>query len=419
MTLAGPSRASQIDLSDPAFWEAPRAARFQAFDVLRRELPVSRQAPPLAWAPRDFAPPRGYWAVTTYEDVRAVSRDPATFASGRGVMLFDNLPPDVQYLNDGWVGLDAPRHTQLRRLVSSAFTPRVMRSLEGWITQQARHAIAEVAGRGECDFFADLVSPFPVEVICDMLGVPIPDRHELMRLTHLGVHFSADAPFEGSIEAMRSVIDYAIGLAAERRHEPSGDLLTSLVNAEIDGSRLSDEDVAASFWVILTGGSDTTSTAAAHAMVALSDDAAERRRLQQGSGAVYDRAVEEMLRWATPVIDFRRTATVDTEIAGQRIAAGDNVLIFYQSANRDETVFRDPYRFDTGRDPNPHLTFGGGGPHFCLGAALARLELKTFFRELFEVLPDIEVAGDPVYLPGPFLDSVESLPCSFSPTKVE
>jgi cytochrome P450 len=171
--------------------------------------------------------------------------------------------------------------------------------------------------------------------------------------------------------------------------------------------------------VILTGGSDTTSTAAAHTMVAFANDATERHRLQESSDAVYDTAVEEMLRWATPVIDFRRTATVDTEIAGQKIAAGDNVLIFYQSANRDERVFEDPYRFDTGRDPNPHVTFGGGGPHFCLGAALARLELKTFFRELFELLPDIEVAGDPVYLSGPCLDSVESLPCSFSPTKVE
>ena len=379
---------------------------------------MSRQAPPLAWAPRDFPPPRGYWAVTRHEDVRTVSRDPATFASGQGVMLFDNLPPDVQYLNDGWVGLDVPRHTRLRRLVSSAFTPKVMRSLEDWIVQEARDAIAAVAGRGSCDFYGDLVAPFPVEVICDMLGVPEPDRPELMRLTHIGVHFNAEDPFERSIEAMRAVIDYAIGLAGERRRKPKADLLTSLVQAEIDGSRLSDEDVAASFWVILTGGSDTTSTAAAHAMLALAHDPAQRRRLQEGSEAAYDLAVEEMLRWGTPVIDFRRTAMVDTEIAGQPIAAGDNVLIFYQSANRDETVFTDPYRFDLARDPNPHLSFGGGGPHFCLGAALARLELKTFFHELFDMLPDIEVAGDPVYVPGPFLDSVQSLPCSFSPSEV-
>jgi cytochrome P450 len=392
--------------------------RFEAFDVLRRELPVSFQPPPLAWAPKDFPPPRGYWAVTRYEDVRTVSRDPATFASGQGVMLFDNLPPDIQYLNDGWVGLDAPRHTRLRRLVSSAFTPKVMRSLEGWIAHEARQAIADVAGRGECDFFADLVAPFPVAVICDMLGVPQTDRPELMRLTHIGVHFGADAPFERSIDAMRAVIDYAIGLAGERRRQPAGDLLTSLVQAEIDGTRLSDEDVAASFWVILTGGSDTTSTTAAHSMVALGSDPAERRRLQEGSGAIWDTAVEEMLRWATPVLDFRRTATADVEIGGQRIASGDNVLIFYQSANRDESVFSDPSRFDSRRDPNPHFAFGGGGPHFCLGAALARLELRTFFRALFGLLPDIEVSGDPVYLPGPFLDSVESLPCSFSPTEV-
>ncbi len=333
-------------------------------------------------------------------------------------MPFDNLPPDVQYLNDGWVGLDAPRHTQLRRLVSSAFTPRVMRDLEGWIAHEARQVIAAVADRGECDFFTDLVAPFPIEVICDMLGVPTADRPELMRLTNIGVHFGTDAPFEQSIAAMRAVADYAIELARERRLNPSLDLLSSLVAAEIDGVRLSPEDVAASFWVILTGGSDTTSTTATHTMVAFSNQPPERRRLQADYDATCDTAVEEMLRWATPVIDFRRTATVDTEIAGQHIAAGDNVLIFYQSANRDETVFRDPYRFDCGRDPNPHVSFGGGGPHFCLGAALARLELKTFFRELFELLPDVEVAGDPIYLPGLFLDAFVSLPCAFSPTEV-
>ena len=351
---------------------------------------MSFQPPPLAWAPKDYPPPRGYWAVTSYEDVRTVSRDPVTFASGAGVMPFDNLPPEVQYLNDGWVGLDAPRHTQLRRLVSSAFTPRVMRNLEEWITHEARHAIAAVADRGECDFFSDLVAPFPVEVICDMLGVPMTDRPELMRLTHIGVHFGTDAPFERSIAAMRTVADYAVELASDRRRHPAGDLLSSLVGAEIDGVGLSDEDVAASFWVILTGGSDTTSTTATHAMVALSDHPAERRRLQGDYDEICGTAVEEMLRWATPVIDFRRTATVDTEIAGQPIAAGDNVLIFYQSANRDERVFHDPYRFDSGRDPNPHVTFGGGGPHFCLGAALGRLELKTFFRELFDLLPDLD-----------------------------
>jgi len=244
------------------------------------------------------------------------------------------------------------------------------------------------------------------------------DRPELMRLTNIGVHFGTDAPFERSIAAMRSVADYAVELASDRRRHPAGDLLSSLVGAEIDGVGLSDEDVAASFWVILTGGSDTTSTTATQAMVALSDHPAERRRLQGDYDEICGTAVEEMLRWATPVIDFRRTATVDTEIAGQPIAAGDNVLIFYQSANRDQRVFHDPYLFDSGRDPNPHVTFGGGGPHFCLGAALARLELKTFFRELFDLLPDLTVAGDPVYLPGLFLDSVVSLPCSFSPTEV-
>jgi len=215
--------------------------------------------------------------------------------------------------------------------------------------------------------------------------------------------------------AVQAVIDYAKELAGRRRADPGDDLVTALVHQEIGGERLSDEDVAATFWVIITGGSDTTSTTAAHAMIALSQWPAERRRLQADYGPLAATAVEEMLRWATPVLSFRRTATCDTEIHGQAIGEGDNVVIFYQSANRDETVFNDPYRFDVARAPNPHLAFGGGGPHFCLGAALARLELRVFFQELFRRLPDIEMSGDPRYLPGPFLDTVASVPCSFTP----
>jgi cytochrome P450 len=330
-------------------------------------------------------------------------------------MLFDNLSPGDQYLNDGWVGLDAPGHTELRRLVSGAFTPKMMQQMKVWVGEEAATCIERVVERGECDFFADVASPLPIGVICEMLGIPSSERDEVIRLTHEGVHFAADVPFEDTLRAVSAVIEYAKTLARWRRTDPADDLMSSLVSQEVDGHRLSDEDVAATFWVIITGGTDTTSTAAAHAMIAFTEWPEERQRLQASFDRFAGSAVEEILRWSTPVLDFRRTATRDTELHGQRIGEGDNVVIFYQSANRDDSAFAAPYRFDVAREPNPHLAFGGGGPHFCLGAALARLELRALFGELFARLPDIEMTGHPVYVPGPFLDSVESVPCTFTP----
>jgi cytochrome P450 len=324
-------QAEDVNLSDPTFWRRPRSERFQAFDLLRSQAPVSWQPAPTPWAPAGERPPRGYWAITTYEDARAVSRDPVTFCSGRGVMLFDNLSPGDQYLNDGWVG------------------------------EEAAACIERVVERGECDFFADVASPLPIGVICEMLGIPSSERDEVIRLTHEGVHFAADVPFEDTLRAVSAVIEYAKTLARRRRADPADDLMSSLVWQEVDGHRLSDEDVAATFWVIITGGTDTTSTAAAHAMIAFTEWPEERQKLQASFDRFAGSAVEEILRWSTPVIDFRRTATRDTELHGQRIGEGDNVVIFYQSANRDDSAFTAPYRFDVAREPNPHLAFGGGG----------------------------------------------------------
>jgi cytochrome P450 len=410
--------ASAINLSEPAFWEGPREERWPAFALLRRELPVAWQPPPVAFAPREELPPNGYWAVTRYDDVRAISRDPETFASGRGIMLFDNLPPELQRAYDGLLAIDGARHSQLRRVVSSAFTPRMMRSLQGFIEGAAGRAIRRVANRGECDF-VDLVGPFPPGVICDMLGIPHSDRPELCRLMRVGTHIGSGAPADESIEACRTAVGYLVELARARHSRPGNDLTSALVQAEVDGSRLTDEDIGSVSWVLLTGGSEPTAMTATHAMLAFGRHRGERNRLQLDYATLADGAVEEMLRWGTSVIEFRRTATRDTEIAGQPIAEGDNVVLFYSSANQDETVFDSPERFDICREPNPHLAFGGGGPHFCLGAALARMELKTFFSELFRQLPDFDVSGDPTFAMSPVLDEISSLPCSFTPAPSE
>jgi cytochrome P450 len=193
------------------------------------------------------------------------------------------------------------------------------------------------------------------------------------------------------------------------------DLTTALVEAEVDGERLTDEDIGATFWLLLSAGTETTATTAAHGMRALTQNPDERARWQADVDGLAPSAVEELLRWATPLLNFRRTATRDADIAGQAIAEGDNVIVWYVSANRDEGVFDDPCQLDLSRDPNPHVAFGGGGPHFCLGAGLARIELRVLFAELFRQLPDLEISGEPVPLPNPFLDTYASLPCSFSP----
>jgi len=410
--------ASAINLSDPAFWEGSREQRWDAFEALRRELPVAWQPPPVAWSPREYSPPRGYWAITRHDDVKAVSRDSQTFASGPGIMVFDNLPPDLERLYDGILAIDGTRHSQLRRLVANAFTPKMARSLQDWIEGQVRHTITQVSGQGECDF-VDLVSPFPVNVICDMLGVPGPDRPELRRLMRLGTHIGADAPADDSIQACSAAVSYLVELARTRRNQPGEDLASALVHSEVEGAQLSDDDIGSVCWVILTGGSEPTAMTATHAMLALARNRADRLRLQADYDSLANRAVEEMLRWGTPVIEFRRTATCDTQIAGQPIAAGDNVVLFYSSANQDETIFDNPRRFDVSRDPNPHLAFGGGGLHFCLGAALARMELKSFFCELFRQLPDFDASGSPLYTTSPLLDEIASLPCSFTPVKYQ
>ena len=249
----------------------------------------------------------------------------------------------------------------------------------------------------------------------DMLGVPAADQDAISRLVHEAVRFGSASSFDDCLERAAEVRDYAHGLAEARRSRPADDLMTTIVGPGPDGSMLSDEDVVVTFWMVLTAGSDTMALAAAHGMAALAVAPDQRRALQQDYQSLADDAVEEILRWSTPVISMRRVAARDTELAGQPIAAGENVLVVYASANRDELVFQNPDRFDIERRPNPQMAFGPGGPHVCLGAHLARLELKAFFGELFRQLPDVEVTGELMYVADPFIDDVAALPCRFTP----
>lgn len=407
---------ADIDLSDPAFWALPRDQRYAAFDVLRRDAPVSWQKPPVAWSsPTDYPALPGYWAVTRHADVRTVGRDTSRFTATHGVSPYDNRDGEDRALIESWMVLDPPEVHKFRGIFAKAFAPKMIRSLEGWVERAIRDAIARVADRGECDFFHDLTYDFPITVICDMLGIPASDRPHFKHTMDLAFSgYGTEGSSRVSVDAVRELNEYGSELARHRRRQPADDLISALALAEIDGQSLSDADLGSSFFNIASGGMETTGTAAAHFLIILSRHPDQRRRWQENFEELAPTAIEELLRWAPVVISFRRVARIDTELSGQPIAAGDHVYMYFPAANFDGTVFEDPYRFDLERDPNPHVSFGYG-PHFCIGNELARMELKTFYRELFRILPDIDLAGEPVWAGHPFLDPVESLPCRFTP----
>ncbi len=407
------SRPADVDLADAAFWALSEEERGAAFALLRREAPVAWQeerATP--WSPAG----RGYWAITRHADICAISRDQEAFTSGLGTEIVD-LPLEVTRLYGGMLNMAGAEHLRLRRIVSSAFTPRVLARAEDDIRTRARRIVAAVAPRGECDFLADVAAILPAEVICDMLGVPAADRAEMQRLTMLTLGFGDPAvgTMDDSLAAARRLVDYGAALGRQRRETPQDDLVTALVQARIEGDRLSDDEVGSFFELLVTAGIETTASTIAHGMLQLARNPDQCDRWRADFDAVAPRAVEEIIRVATPVVSFRRTATRDVELHGTRIRAGDKVVLWYNSANRDETVFEEPWRFDVDRHPNDHVAFGGGGPHFCLGAHLARREIALIFRELLHRLPDIEFREEPERMSTVFLNGFHRMPCSFTP----
>ncbi|MGH7746829.1 MAG: cytochrome P450 [Candidatus Dormibacteria bacterium] len=405
----------EVDLSSMAFWSTTAVERERSFSVLRRERPLSWHPPldnPLL---PPAAPGEGYWAVVCHADVVAVSKDPQSYCSGRGVMYGD-APPELLEASQSFLAMDAPRHAKLRRLVASAFTPRRIATIDAQIRAQARAIVDDLAGIGGCDLVEHVSRRLPMWTISEMMGVSPGDSEAFAGMAN-GLVAAGDPevtgdrnPLEVVVECLMGLTRMALELAAARRARPADDLMTALVEAEVDGERLTDQEIGAFFVLLAVAGNDTTRNTISHGLKALSDHPDQRRLLREDFAGRIDRAVEEMVRWATPVMNFRRTATRDVELHGTRVAEGDKVVLFYSSANRDERVFTAPERFDAGRDPNPHVGFGGGGPHFCLGFFLARTQLRSIFDELLHRLPDLEV-GEPEYVPGSFIHGVKRLPC--------
>ncbi|GAA3213787.1 cytochrome P450 [Actinocorallia longicatena] len=380
--------------------------------VPHEQLAWLRRHEPVYW--HHGEPERGYpgfWAITRHEDVTYVSRHPELFSSHTRLALFDEAPPEhVAMQQMMMLNQDPPDHTRKRGFVNRGFTPRAIGLLAEHVRDIARQLVAEV-GPG-ADFVHDIAAPLPLYVICELLGAPVEDREKIFNWSNKMIGFD-DPEFqltpEDGQEAAAQIYAYAHELAAERAGSPRDDIVTKLLEPDGKGDRLSTDEFDLFVLLLMVAGNETTRNAASGGMQAFFDHPGEWQRLL-ADRSLTRTAVDEIVRWVTPVNLFRRTATQDVELRGQKIREGDKVVVFYSSANRDEAVFTDPGVFDIGRDPNPHLGFGGGGPHFCLGAHLARLELMVLFETLADLLPDIAPSGPARRLRSNFINGIKSLP---------
>ena len=412
-------RAEDIDLSSIDFWGQAPELREAGFAALRREKPVSFhkefEPPPNVPLPRG----PGYWALSKHRDVLTASRDAETFCSGKGSQIPD-LPEAMNEFFGSMINMDDPKHGRLRRIVSRGFTPRALGKLEAGVQRRAKQTIDRVIDKGRCDFVTEIAAPLPLEIICDMMGIPESQTKFVFEKTNviLGLGDPEYVP-EGTnllmaaLSAGQALAGLMNDLVAERRKQPQDDLTSALLAAELEGESLSPPELASFFVLLVAAGNETTRNAISHGMKALTDFPDQRRKWAADFEGVAPTALEEIVRWASPVMHFRRTATRDTELSGQKIREGEKVVLWYGSANRDEDVFEAPYQFDVTRTPNEHVGFGGPGPHHCLGANLARREMRVMFREILSRLPDLEITGPPEYLRSNFIHGIKRMPCEF------
>ncbi len=402
------AEVTPVDLSDSRSFVAGVPHAWLAH--LRRHDPVHWQ---------DEAAGPGFWAVTRYADCVTVNRDYERFSSAaRGTMPFELADEEIAQQGLMMLNMDPPLHTRYRRLVNKGFTPRMVRDLEQSIHRSTDAIIDQVIDNGEADFVTDLSAELPLQVIAELLGVPHDERHKMFEWSNRMVG-NADPEYQSQAsEAMDAAMElyaYAAELFAKKRANPHGDLMSVLTTVEVDGEQLSELELELFFLLLTVAGNETTRNLMSGAMHAFFEHPEQWQRLLADRDLLPS-AVEEMLRFVTPVMNFRRTAMCDVVLSDTAIAAGDKVVFFHTSANRDEDVFPDPDAFDIARDPNPHIAFGGGGPHFCLGANLARMEIRVMFEHLLDRMPDIGPAGDAQRLQSQFINGVKHLPVAFTPS---
>jgi cytochrome P450 len=401
-----------VSISSLDFWAQSFDDREKSFKILRDERPVSWHRP----IEGSMMEPEidGVWVVTRHEDVCYVSKNPEIFCSGQGI-TFEAVPEEMLDAIQSFLGMDGAKHSSLRRLVSSVFTPRQVAKIKDQIENQARSIVDDLLATKDGDFVEQVSKRLPMWTIYDMLGLPEEQRDEAARLAE-GMVAWADPdvaagrePAEVLTDSMVGLLEIGIGLAQARREKPENDLMTSLVQAEVDGRKLTDDELGPYFVLLSVAGNDTTKTTTTFTTIALDRFPEQKALLQNDFDGHIKTAMEEFVRWTTPVMTFRRTATQDTELHGQHIRKGDWVTMVYSSANRDERLFANPYEFDITRSPNPHVGYGGGGPHYCMGAFMAKMQLESIFRELIVRAPNLRV-GQPEYLTGNFITAVKSLP---------
>jgi cytochrome P450 len=396
----------RIDLVDPDLYERGGMPHDQ-FDWLRANSPVF-------WhhGDRERGWP-GFWALTRHEDVVHVSRNPEIFSSHERLSLFAELSDeDLALQQMMMLNQDPPEHTRRRGIVNRGFSPRAIGALEQHIRDICRQLVAEVPA--DADFVRDVAAPLPLYVICELLGAPAEDRGKIFEWSNMLI--GGDDPEFGTLEegaqAAAQLYAYANELAAERREHPRDDIVTKLLQPDEHGRELSVDEFDLFVLLLSVAGNETTRNAASGGMLAFLEHPEQWTRLREDP-SLTSTAVEEIVRWVTPVNLFRRTAMRDTELRGRRVKEGDKVVVFYGSANRDQEVFASPGEFDVTRTPNPHIGFGGGGPHFCLGAHLARLELRVLFETLLDSAPNIELSGNVRRLRSNFINGIKEMPVRF------
>jgi methyl-branched lipid omega-hydroxylase len=409
---------ADIDLSDTDFWGRSLAERQAAFGVLRAE-----DHPPFFAEPETpFAEPGpGYYALVRHADVVEASRVPEVFSSGRGATSIPDLPAEFNEYFGSMINMDDPRHARLRRIVSRAFTPRMIKKFEGDVRQVAATIVDDLLAGGPCDFVEQVAARLPLTIICQLMGIPDSSyglvlRDTNMILSGMDPDFLSEDPDEAVgqiLTAGAELADLVTGLAAERAGHPGDDLVSALATANIDGEQLTSAELASFFILLVVAGNETTRNAISHSLVLLTDFPGQRELLMADLDGRIGTAVEELVRYSSPVIFMRRTVTRDHRMNGHDYREGDKAVLFYWSANQDETVFADPARLDVTRSPNPHVGFGAAGPHFCLGSHLARREVGVMLRELLTRVPDIRAAAPPDRLLSSFINGIKHLPCTF------
>lgn len=418
-TTKGGTWTGRPDLSDiDNFWTASIAERAAGFAALREREPVPFYPEPEV----EYLPSGpGYYALTRLDDIVEASRTPQIFVSGQGATSVKDSPPEFREFFGSMIEMDDPRHARLRRIVSRGFTPRRLNDLVDDVATTATKIVDDVLDAGECDAVTAISARLPLKIVCDMMGVPESQYDFVFEKSNVILGAAdpeyvpdADNILAALLDAGRGLSDLMKDLGRIRAEHPTDDVTSALVNAEIDGERLTPEELASFFILLVVAGNETTRNATSWGLHLLTEHPEQRDIWLADIEGVTPTAVEEIVRWASPVIFMRRTLAVDAVLGGQPMTTGDKVAMFYWAANRDPMHFADPDSFDVRRAPNPHVGFGGPGPHFCLGAHLARREMSVIFKELLIRIPDIHATAPPQQLRSMFINGIKHLPVEFT-----